>query len=198
MARKSLTNTEDESPALGDQMKKIAAALDNAKAKSLTHTQSDEDDDPRDPRSTRQMDTRDAELAPLTWRPADVLPDPPQREGWVHRWVRGSTRGELDSVNMARAMREHWRPCSPSDYPEIVEQMPGSSNKDSIEFGGLILCRIPAELARQRQEYYKRLSLRQINSVNARLLEEQGTETRVRYINEGESVVNNLPPVRAR
>lgn len=185
---------------LGDQMKKIAVALDKDKAESLTLPQSseEENEDSRSPRSTREMETRTAQAAPLTWRPADVLPDPPQRPGWVHRWVRGSSRGELDSVNMARAMREHWRPCSPSDYPEIVEQMPGSSNKDSIEFGGLILCRMPAEVAKQREEYYKRLSLRQVQSVNARLKEEEGVETRVRYINEGESLVNTLPPTRVR
>ena len=49
----------------------------------------------------------------------------------------------------------------------------GRSIGTGIEFGGLILCRMPVELAKARDKYYKDLSLNQINSINARLREEQ-------------------------
>jgi hypothetical protein len=185
-------NTDDEAKGLGDQMKKIAASLDKQAEESLRVSRSASERAPRTPRSA---ETRDADLAQQTWRPADSLPDPPQRDGWVHRWVRGSSRGEIDSVNMARSMREGWRPCAAEDYPEIVATMYNrGESTNTIEFGGLILCRLPVERAKARAKYYEEISLRQINSVNARLREDQEQDGRVKYTNEGTSIVNNRPP----
>jgi hypothetical protein len=65
---------------------------------------------------------------------------------------------------------------------------------NTIEFGGLILCRLPVERAKARAKYYEEISLRQINSVNARLREDQEQDGRVKYTNEGTSIVNNRPP----
>lgn len=65
---------------------------------------------------------------------------------------------------------------------------------DTIEFGGLILCRMPVETDKARKAYHENLSMRQINSVNQRLREEQAQDNRVKYHNEGSSLVNNLPP----
>jgi len=195
MVKKSrdLTDGADD-PVLGDQMKKIAEALDRQRQEQLSESRNTQS---RAPRADREMETREAEAAPQSWRPADVLPDPPQKEGWVHRWVRGSSRGEIDSVNMAKAMREGWRPVSAKDYPEISLQMYNKGEAiDTIEFGGLILCRMPLETAKGRDEYHKKLSLAQINSVNARIREEQDNEGRVRYENESKMKVNDLSPYK--
>ncbi len=197
MSSKDITNTGDDTPVLGGQMKKIAEALDKQASKSLTHAEpaSDRASAARAPRSSREADTREAQATPQSWKPADVLPDPPQKDGFIHRWVRGSSRGEIDSVNMARSMREGWRPCSAADYPEITAtQYNRGETTDTIEFGGLILCRMPVETAKARNQYYKNLSLRQIQSVDQRLKEEQQAEGRVRYVSESASIVNNLPP----
>lgn len=187
MTKRDLTETSVDEPILGDQLKKIAASLDKQKERTLSQggKSSDRAVASRAPRQDREMETREAESAPLSWRPADVLPDPPQKEGWVHRWVRGSTRGEIDSVNMAKAMREGWRPCAAEDYPEISLAMYNKGESvGTIEFGGLILCRMTKEMADARNAYYEEMSLRQINSINTRLREESEQEGRVRYENE--------------
>lgn len=198
MPKNTLDGSLDDQPVIGETAKKIAEMLDNQKSASLSNTKSgNRAVESRAPRSNRDMETREADLTPQTWRPADVLPDPPQRDGWVHRWVRGSSRGQVDSVNVARAMREGWRPCSASDYPEIALQMFNNGESvDTIEFGGLILCRLPVETANQRNNYYKNLSLAQINSVNQRLREEAEEEGRVRYDNRSRSTVNDIAPFR--
>jgi len=196
MPRGKLTDTEDNQENLGGQMKKIAEALDRQKRQSLDDAeQTGRNSESRSPRQGRDADTREASATPQSWKPADVLPDPPHRDGYVHRWVRGSSRGQLDGVNMAKAMREGWRPCSASDYPEITVAMYNSGEStDTIEFGGLILCRMPVETDKARKAYHENLSMRQINSVNQRLREEQAQDNRVKYHNEGSSLVNNLPP----
>lgn len=186
MAGRKLDGPEVDEPVLGDQLKKIAETLDKQREQSLSQDKSSgRASASRAPRQDREMETRSADEAPLSWRPADVLPDPPQKEGWVHRWVRGSTRGEIDTVNMAKAMREGWRPVVAGDYPEISLAMYNKGESvGTIEFGGLILCRMPKEMADARNRYYEEMSLRQIDSINTRLREEQDTENRVRYENE--------------
>ena len=179
---------------IGEQMAKLAEQLDKQK-ETVVQGGSGRNSDARAPRETREMTSREADAAPKTWRPADVLPDPPQRDGFVHRWVRGSSRGEQDAVNVARAMREGWRPCVAEDYPEVVAEMFGrSESSTTIEYGGLILCRLPIELAKQRQAYFDGLSTRQITSVNQRLAEEQRDENRIKYENGSRSVVNSVAP----
>jgi hypothetical protein len=170
----------------GEQMLKIAKALDNVKKTNVKQSQSGSDDE-SDPRITREMETRDAELAEETWRPAGVLPDPPQRPGWKHRWIRASSRGELDKVNMARAMQENWRPCAASDYPEIVSQLAGEDRgRDLIEFGGLVLCRMTDKMAKSRNAYFDNIAKGQINAVNQRLAQEEG-EGPIKFLNQSSS-----------
>lgn len=200
MSKKDLTSTDGDTPALGNTMKIIADALDKQGAKSPIHSQpSERATESRAPRSSREGDLREASATPLTWKPADSLPDPPQKDGFVHHWVRGSSRGEIDSVNMAKAMREGWRPCEAADYPEITVAMYNrGESTNTIEFGGLILCRMPVEVAAARTDYYTKLAMRQISSVNTRLREEEQGESRVKYANESNSIVNNLSPRQGR
>lgn len=139
--------------------------------------ESDDLDDDRRPRPTREMDARAVEKT-IQWRPANYLPDPAPRRGWVHRWIRVEHGGgSTDAANMAKAMREGWRPVPPSEYPEMTELMFGrSSNSDTIEFGGLVLCRLPEETNRQRNEYFTGLARRQLKSINERLRENAGDD----------------------
>lgn len=121
-------------------------------------------------RTPRILETRVNEQAPMTWRPVSKLPDPPKRPGWRHRYIRRSVRNSDDSVNFTRAMQEGWTPCTPTDYPELVTGFIAPNGDSSvIEFGGLILCRMPEELALQRDAYYENRARRQIGAVNRRL-----------------------------
>lgn len=55
-----------------------------------------------------------------------------------------------------------WVPCSAKDHPEIdltfdlaQPEAPGNEN---IEIGGLMLCKMPAEIAEQRNAYYNNMT----------------------------------------
>lgn len=170
---------QDDELTPGQRMAALGKQLDiEALSTSL-----DEDDDPRAPRATREMKSR-KEAEKIFWRPASHLPDPPQKDGWVHRWIRVShnSAGSIDSANMAKAMREGWRPAPASEYPELTQILFGrSGNLDIIEFGGLVLCRIDEDLVKQRTAYFDRQTKRQLGSINARLAEGAGGDPRIEF-----------------
>jgi hypothetical protein len=59
-----------------------------------------------------------------------------------------------------KALREGWEPVKLSDHPELklaVHPRAEGSDRDWAEIGGLVLCRIPAEMARQRDAHYAQL-----------------------------------------
>lgn len=90
---------------------------------------------------------------------------------------------------MARAMQENWRPCAASDYPEIVEQLTGEDRgRNLIEYGGLVLCRMPEKMAKARDRYFEQKARAQINAVNQRLREQEAQDGRVKFLNDSTSL----------
>lgn len=129
--------------------------------------------DKTDGRSSRELETREATMRPKKWVPPQSLPNPNPREGWVHRWVRVSTLGQADPSNTSAKFREGWEPCKAEEYPEVMHLAdPTSRFKGNIENGGLLLCRIPVEIMRQRDEYYRNLSESQIKAVDNNYMRE--------------------------
>ncbi len=116
-----------------------------------------------DNRTPRNLETRQAETR-ARWRPASVLPNPDPREGVVHRWIATSVMGEAQTTNVQRKLYEGWQPVKAGDYPELFLQ----GNKDgNVEIGGLMLCSMPAEMAKQRDEYYAEQAQNQAKAVDA-------------------------------
>ena len=72
---------------------------------------------PNDSRASRDDETREAESREAPWLPPSVLPDPNQRPGIVHRWVRTASMGQPDPVNISQSFREGWTPVNGADYP---------------------------------------------------------------------------------
>lgn len=146
----------------------------------LDLTEDDLLDDPRAPRADRKLEET------IVWKPASALPDPSPRDGWAHHWVRVAHHsGHPDSTNMAKAMREGWQPVPASEYPELTSlNFDRSGNQDIVEFGGLVLCRIPIEKARARSAYYVGLAKKQLGAVNARLREGAGNDDRLQFESE--------------
>ena len=48
-------------------------------------------------RESREVQTREQTERPKRWKPPSSLPDPLQRDGWKHRWVRTSILGKEDA-----------------------------------------------------------------------------------------------------
>ena len=89
--------------------------------------------------------------------PPQLLPDPIPEEGYVYRWIRISTLGANDPINVSSKLREGWEPVKASAHPEIQLMGTGSGKyPDSIEIGGLMLCKTPKEFTEQRNQFYQR------------------------------------------
>jgi hypothetical protein len=69
-------------------------------------------------------------------------------------------------MNVSSKMREGWEPVKASEHPEIQLMGAKTSIPDSIEIGGLILCKIPAEFMDQRDAFYRRQQAAEMNSVD--------------------------------
>ncbi len=108
-------------------------------------------------RNPRELDTRAKAERPKSWMPPQLLPDPIPEEGYVYRWIRISTLGANDPINVSSKLREGWEPVKASAHPEIQLMGTGSGRfPDSIEIGGLMLCKTPKEFTEQRNQFYQR------------------------------------------
>ena len=118
-------------------------------------------------RAPRELDTREKMERPKHWMPPQLLPDPNPEAGYAYRWIRIASLGKDDATNISGKLREGWEPVRASDHPEI--RLFGSSNgkfPDSIEVGGLLLCKTPVEFTEQRNDYYRKQSEAQMQSVD--------------------------------
>jgi len=117
----------------------------------------------RQPRETREKFER-----PKSWMPPQLLPNPAPEEGYQFRWIRVSTLGSSDPMNVSSKLREGWEPVKASEHPEI--QLMGTGDKprfpDSIEIGGLLLCKTPTEFVEQRNAHFQAQTESQMTSVD--------------------------------
>lgn len=125
-------------------------------------------------RKPRELESRAKSERPKQWMPPTLLPDPNPEPGYVFRWIRISTLGKDDPMNVSTKLREGWEPVKASEHPEI-QLMGTSSNSrypDSIEIGGLLLCKTPAEFAEQRDAFYQKQADQQMQSVDNNFMRE--------------------------
>jgi hypothetical protein len=118
-------------------------------------------------RLTRELDTREKMERPKQWMPPQLLPDPTPEEGYAFRWIRIATMGKDDATNVSGKLREGWEPVKASDHPEIrlFGQTDGQF-PDSVQVGGLMLCKTPVEFVHQRAAYYQKQTDAQMASVD--------------------------------
>ena len=107
------------------------------------------------------------------WKPPQLLPDPTEEPGYAFRWIRLSTQGADDALNISSKLREGWEPVKASMHPEI-QLMGGQKTRfpDSIEIGGLLLCKTPTEFTEQRDAHYRNLASSQMDSVDNNFMRE--------------------------
>ena len=119
-------------------------------------------------RTPREMDSRIKMERPKKWMPPETLPSPNPEEGYAFRWIRISTLGSDDPSNISSKLREGWEPVKASEHPEIQLMNTGSKNRypDSIEIGGLLLCKTPKEFVEQRDDHYQKQADGQMQSVD--------------------------------
>ena len=124
-------------------------------------------------RPSRDLETREIAERPKQWMPPQLLPDPNPEPGYAFRWIRVSTLNKADATNVSSKLREGWEPVKASDHPEI--RLFGSTNgqfPDSVEVGGLLLCKTPVEFTEQRDAYYRKQAESQMQAVDNTFMRE--------------------------
>ncbi len=125
-----------------------------------------------DNRAPRDMDTREnSEEHEETWVPTETIPMPTPVPGWAYRYMRVSSLGETDTLNMGAYRREGWEIVKPEEQPEVAFAA-ACDGADRIEVGGLVLVKTPEAKARARDRYYRELSNRQLEAVDNQLMAE--------------------------
>ena len=127
-----------------------------------------------DKKLSRAAGTRTKTERPKEYKPPSSLDAPPAPDGFRHRWIRAESLGFTDSKNIYGRLREGYElvradEYTESDYPVVSE----GKYKGVIGVGGLLLARIPEELAQARSDYQKKLTEGQDEAVETDLLREQ-------------------------
>jgi len=125
--------------------------------------------------SSRANQTRSKSERPKAWVPPSSLDAPPAPDGFRYRWIRAESVGFQDTKNIASRLREGYELVraeeveNASDYPVLDE----GRYKGVIGVGGLLLAKVPIEIAKQRQEYMTRRHAERSEAVNNDLMREQ-------------------------
>jgi len=124
-------------------------------------------------RLARELETRAEAERPKVWQPASTLPEPDKLPGYAYRWVRVSTQGQSDPRNISAKFREGWEPVRIEEQPKFRMLVdPDSRFKDNIEVAGLLLCKAPEELMKQRKQYFAGKNQAQMDSVDNNFMRE--------------------------
>lgn len=122
-------------------------------------------------RLTRELDTRVIDERPKQWAPPELLPEPDKQAGFAYRWIRVALNNQADPRNVSAMLRQGWEPVKVEEQPKFKLLVdPNSRYKDSIEIGGLLLCKAPEEIVGQRSEYYAKQTQAQADAVDSSLM----------------------------
>ena len=111
---------------------------------------------------------------PKVWAPPSYLDTPNAPNGYRHRWVRVEILGFVDTKNVQGRLRSGYELVRADEYPkEDFPVVQDGKYAGVIGHGGLVLTRVPEEIARQRTDYYMNQAQDQIRAVDNDLMKEQ-------------------------
>ena len=127
-----------------------------------------------DKKTSRANQTRSKSERPKVWVPPSSLDAPPAPKGFRHRWIRAESVGFDDTKNISGKLRSGWElvradSYEGSDYPVVKD----GKYAGIIGVGGLLLARIPEEIAKQRTEYFQKQTEARDEAVDNDLMREQ-------------------------
>ena len=125
-------------------------------------------------KTSRASQTRTKSDRPKVWTPPSSLEGPPAPNGFRHRWIRAEVLGFDDTKNITGKFRSGWELVRADEYPDgNYATIETGKYAGVIGVGGLLLARIPEEIARQRDAYYKKQTQDRDEAVNNDLMKEQ-------------------------
>ena len=126
-------------------------------------------------KTSRANQTRSKTERPKVWVPPSSLDAPPAPDGFRYRWIRAESMGFEDSKNIQGRLRSGYELVraeeveNASDYP-VVDT---GKYKGVIGVGGLLLAKVPIEIAQQRQQYMTDRHKARSEAVKHDLMKEQ-------------------------
>ena len=126
-------------------------------------------------KTSRANQTRSKSERPKVWVPPSSLDAPPAPDGFRYRWIRAEVVGYQDTKNITGRLREGYELVraeeveNAADYP-VVED---GKYKGVIGGGGLLLAKVPEEIAKQRQDYMTKRHEDRNEAVENDLMKEQ-------------------------
>ena len=127
-----------------------------------------------DKRTSRASQTREKTSKPKVWTPPSSLDAPPAPTGFRHRWIRTESLGFQDTKNVAGRLRSGYELVRADEYPDSdYPQVEDGKYKGVIGVGGLVLARVPEEIAKQRTDYYQSMHDDKVKAVDNDLMKEQ-------------------------
>ena len=125
-------------------------------------------------KTSRVSQTRVKQERPKVWAPPSSLDAPPAPDGYRHRWIRAESMGQDDTRNMSGKIRSGWDLVRGDEYPDYdYPTVNDGKYAGVIGVGGLVLARIPEELAKQREAYYAQMNADRNEALENDLMKEQ-------------------------
>jgi len=125
-------------------------------------------------KTPRASQSRVSDKRPTTWTPPSSLDAPPAPDGFRHRWIRTEVLGMDDTKNMSGKLRSGWELVRGDEYPgQTYATVKEGKYAGVIGVGGLVLARIPEELAKQREAYYANRTQEREQAVENEPMKEQ-------------------------
>ena len=109
----------------------------------------------KEQKTSRASQTKAKTAKKVVWTPPSSLDAPNAPAGYRHRWIRAEVMGFDDSKNMAAMIRSGYELVRADEYPdEDYPVMKEGKYAGMIGVGGLVLARIPEEIAKARQDLF--------------------------------------------
>ena len=125
-------------------------------------------------KTSRAAVTRSKTERPKEYKPPSSLDAPPAPDGFRHRWIRAESMGFNDTKNIHGRLRSGYElvradEYDSQEYPTVLD----GKYAGVIGVGGLLLARIPEELAQSRVDYQRKQTEGQDEAVENDLLKDQ-------------------------
>jgi hypothetical protein len=130
----------------------------------------------------RAANIRSKTERPKEYKPPSSLDAPPAPDGFRHRWIRAESMGFNDTKSIHGRLRSGYELVRADEYdsntyPAVLD----GKYAGVIGVGGLLLARIPEELAQCRVDYQRRQTEGQNEALENDLLKDQDKRMPMKY-----------------
>ena len=130
----------------------------------------------------RAANIRSKTERPKEYKPPSSLDAPPAPDGFRHRWIRAESMGFNDTKNIHGRLRSGYELVRADEYDsESYPVVMDGKYAGVIGVGGLLLARIPEELAQSRVAYQQRQTEGQNEALENDLLKDQDKRMPMKY-----------------